>query len=63
MSQSNFILPNYTQSKPTSGPKLGGVALPDFTIRWDYDGDGRIVVYLNDEDDNQLDKIVWHERH
>jgi hypothetical protein len=63
MQHSNFILPNYTESKPTPGPKSGGVVLPEFIVRWEYNGDGKIVVYLNDENENQLDKIVWHEGH
>lgn len=52
-----FDLPNYTTAECTDGPKSGGIELKEFIIRWDYDGDGKITVSLNDKEDNMIQSI------
>ena len=47
---SEFILPNYTESECSDGPKSGSMKLKEFIIQWDYDGDGKILVTLNDNE-------------
>ena len=48
---SEFNLPNYTEGECSDGPKSGGVRLKEFVVRWDYDGNGKILVTLNDENE------------
>jgi hypothetical protein len=52
-----FDLPNYTTAECTDGPKSGGIELKEFIIRWDYDGDGKITVSLNDKEDSMIQSI------
>jgi hypothetical protein len=52
-----FDLPNYTTAECTDGPKSGGIELKEFIIRWDYDGDGKITVSLNDKEDIMIQSI------
>jgi hypothetical protein len=52
-----FDLPNYTTAECSDGPKSGGVELKEFIIRWEYDGDGRITLSLNDKEDNMIQSI------
>jgi hypothetical protein len=54
---SEFILPNYTESKCSEGPKSGGVNLGEFIVRWDYNGDGQVTVSLNNENDKLIQSI------
>ena len=52
-----FDLPNYTTAECTDGPKSGGIELKEFIIRWDYEGDGKITVSLNDKEDSMIQSI------
>ena len=52
-----FQLPNYTTPECTDGPKSGAVVLKEFIIRWDYDGNGKILLSLNNEDDKMIQSI------
>ena len=52
-----FQLPNYTTSECSDGPKSGSVVLKEFIIRWDYDGNGKILLSLNNEDDKMIQSI------
>ena len=50
MEKSNeFNLPNYTETECSDGPKSGAVKLKEFEVRWGYDGNGKIIIILNDE--------------
>ncbi len=44
-----FNLPNYTSNECSDGPKSGAVQLKEFIVRWDYDGGGKILVTIEDE--------------
>ena len=44
-----FNLPNYTIAECSDGPKNGSIELKEFSVRWQYDGDGKILVTLSDE--------------
>jgi hypothetical protein len=37
--------------------KSGGVLLDEFIVRWDYNGDGKITVSLNDAEDKLIQSI------
>lgn len=52
-----FELPNYTKSECSDGPKSGSVVLKEFIIRWNYDGDGKILLSLNNEHDKMIQSI------
>lgn len=52
-----FDLPSYTTAECSDGPKSGGIELKEFIIRWDYDGDGKITVSLNDKEDSMIQSI------
>ena len=54
---SEFILPNYTVAECSDGPKSGGVELKEFIVRWDYNGDGTILVSLNDKNDKMIQSL------
>ena len=41
----------------SDGPKSGGIVLKEFIVRWDYNGDGKILVTLNDADDKFIQSI------
>jgi hypothetical protein len=41
----------------SDGPKSGGIVLKEFIIRWEYNGDGKILVTLNNEDDKLIQSI------
>lgn len=54
---SEFILPNYTVDESSNGPKSGGVELEEFIVRWEYNGDGTILVSLNDKNDKMIQSL------
>jgi hypothetical protein len=35
----------------------GGVNLGEFIVKWDYNGDGQIIVTLNNENDKLIQSI------
>ena len=37
--------------------KSGAVLLDEFIVRWDYNGDGKITVSLNDAEDKLIQSI------
>ena len=41
----------------SDGPKSGGIVLKEFIVRWDYNGDGKILVTLNDVDDKLIQSV------
>ena len=41
----------------SDGPKSGGIVLKEFTVRWEYNGDGKILVTLNNENDKLIQSI------
>jgi hypothetical protein len=41
----------------SDGPKSGGIVLKEFIIRWEYNGDGKILVTLNNENDKLIQSI------
>ena len=41
----------------SDGPKSGGIVLKEFIVRWDYNGDGKIVVSLNDANDKLIQSV------
>lgn len=57
MVNKEFNLPNYTEAECSDGPKSGGIKLKEFEVRWDYDGNGKILVTLNDENGNLIQSI------
>ena len=57
MENKEFNLPNYTEGECSDGPKSGGIRLKEFVVRWDYDGNGKIIVSLNDENENLIQSI------
>jgi hypothetical protein len=54
---SEFELPSYNQFECTDGPKSGAIALKEFIVRWDYNGDGSITVSLNNSDDRLIQSL------
>ena len=54
---SEFQLPSYNKFECSEGPKSGAVELKEFIIRWDYNGDGKILVSLNNENDKLIQSI------
>lgn len=54
---SEFIFPSYNQFECTDGPKSGAVELKEFIVRWDYNGDGKILVTLNNSEDKLIQSI------
>ena len=41
----------------TDNIKSGAILLDEFIVRWDYNGDGKIVVALNDVEDKLIQSI------
>ena len=41
----------------TDDAKSGAVLLDEFIVRWDYNGDGKITVSLNDAEDKLIQSI------
>ncbi len=41
----------------SDGPKSGGIVLKEFIIRWEYNGDGKILVTLNNENDKLIQSV------
>jgi hypothetical protein len=41
----------------SDGPKSGGVELKEFIVRWEYNGDGKILVSLNNKEDKLIQSI------
>lgn len=41
----------------SDGPKSGAVELLEFIVRWEYNGDGKITVSLNDKQDKLIQSI------
>ena len=41
----------------TDNAKSGAVLLDEFIVRWDYNGDGKITVSLNDAEDKLIQSI------
>ena len=41
----------------TDNAKSGAVLLDEFIVRWDYNGDGKITVSLNDAADKLIQSI------
>lgn len=37
--------------------KSGAILLDEFVVRWDYNGDGKITVSLNDAEDKLIQSI------
>lgn len=37
--------------------KSGAILLDEFVVRWDYNGDGKIIVSLNDAEDKLIQSI------
>ena len=54
---SEFEFPSYNNFESSEGPKSGAVELKEFIIRWDYNGDGKILVSLNNENDKLIQSI------
>lgn len=52
-----FNLPNYTETECSDGPKSGAVKLKEFVVRWDYDGNGKILVTINDENEKFIQSL------
>jgi len=52
-----FNLPNYTVTECSDGPKTGAVQLKEFIVRWDYDGNGKILVTINDENEKFIQSL------
>ena len=57
MENKEFNLPNYTEGECSDGPKSGGIRLKEFVVRWDYDGNGKIILSLNNENENLIQSI------
>lgn len=55
--EKNNDLPNYTVSECSDGPKAGAVKLKEFVVRWDYDGNGKILVTINDENEKFIQSL------
>lgn len=53
----DFNLPNYTETECSDGPKSGAVKLKEFVVRWDYDGNGKILVTINDENEKFIQSL------
>ena len=41
----------------SNGPKNGAVKLKEFVVRWDYDGNGKILVTLSDENEKFIQSL------
>ena len=54
---SEFEFPSYNQVECTDGPKSGAVVLKEFIVRWEYNGDGNILVSLNNVNDKLIQSI------
>lgn len=54
---SEFEFPSYNNFESSEGPKSGAVELKEFIIRWEYNGDGKILVSLNNENDKLIQSI------
>lgn len=54
---SNFVLPNYNHFECSEGPKFGAVELKEFIIRWEYNGEGKILLSLNDKEDILIQSV------
>jgi hypothetical protein len=52
---SEFQVHNDTEC--SDGPKSGAIVLKEFIVRWDYNGDGKITVSLNDAEDKLIQSI------
>jgi hypothetical protein len=52
---SEFIVHN--SGECSDGPKSGAVQLKEFIVRWEYNGDGKILVSLNNENDKLIQSI------
>jgi hypothetical protein len=52
---SEFIVHN--DSECSDGPKSGAIKLKEFIVRWEYNGDGKILVSLNNENDKLIQSI------
>ena len=57
MVNKEFNLPNYTEGECSDGPKSGGIRLKEFVVRWDYDGNGKILVTINDENEKFIQSL------
>jgi hypothetical protein len=47
----------HNTSECSDGPKSGGIVLKEFIIRWEYNGDGKILVTLNNENDKLIQSV------
>ena len=54
---SEFELPVYTTAECSDGLKSGGVVLKEFIVRWEYNGDGSILVSLNNVNDKLIQSV------
>ncbi len=52
---SEFIVHN--DGECSDGPKSGAIKLKEFIVRWEYNGDGKILVSLNNENDKLIQSI------
>ena len=52
---SEFIVHN--DNECSDGPKSGAIKLKEFIVRWEYNGDGKILVSLNNENDKLIQSI------
>ena len=47
----------HSNGECSDGPKSGAVELKEFIVRWDYNGDGKILVSLNNKEDKLIQSI------
>jgi hypothetical protein len=52
-----FNLPNYTVGECSDGHKDGSIKLKEFSVRWEYNGDGKILVSLMDDSGKFIQSI------
>lgn len=56
--KSNIKVEKYLENpNGTDNAKSGAVLLDEFIVRWDYNGDGKITVSLNDAEDKLIQSI------
>ncbi len=56
-------LPNFTVTNQVSNePKDGSVVVDGWIIRWNTNGEGRLVVNLHDQDDTIIKNLIITEK-
>lgn len=48
---------DYKVLETTDGPKAGAVQLKEFIVHWEYNGDGKILVSLNNQEGKLIQSI------